>query len=207
MSPISVGYSNSIERGLQQLLYFHGFNSSPASTKARQTAAWLAARDLADRFHCPALPYSPQAAAELIANYFKRLDPATTTLVGSSLGGFYATWAAERFGCRAVLINPAVQPHRLLADYLGMQRNLYTGEAYRLEPAHMQALVAMEPEAITPSRYWLLAETGDETLDYRDAVAYYAGSRQTVMEGGDHSLQSWERLLPEVMDWAGLIPR
>jgi hypothetical protein len=189
---------------LKQLLYFHGFNSSPQSTKARQTAGWLAERGLGDRFHCPALPYSPQAAAALIARQFDRLDPVHTTLVGSSLGGFYATWAAERFGCRAVLINPAVRPQCLLVDYLGPQQNLYTGEQYRLERHHMDELAALEPATLTPSRYWLLVETGDETLDYRDAVTYYAGARQSVVNGGDHSLQSWLQWLPQVVVWAGV---
>lgn len=190
---------------MTHLLYLHGFNSSPASIKARQTAAFLAGHGLADRFHAPALPYSPAAAAGLIAAEIERLGPAGLTVVGSSLGGFYATWAAERYGCAAVLINPAVRPYRLLAPLLGPQRNLYTDEAYVLTERHMDELVALEPAALHPERYWLLAETADETLDYRDAVAYYAGSRQTVIEGGDHGFQSWQRLLPEVAAHAGLI--
>ncbi|WP_374352055.1 YqiA/YcfP family alpha/beta fold hydrolase [Chitinimonas sp.] len=190
---------------MKQLLYLHGFNSSPASIKARQTGEWLAARGLQDHFVCPALPYSPAAAAALIEQLFARLDPADTTVVGSSLGGFYASWVAERFGCQAALINPAVRPQRLLIDYLGPQRNMYSGETYVLERHHMAELASLEPPAITPQRYWLLVETGDETLDYRDAVAYYAGCRQTVIEGGDHSLQSWTLLLPQVMAWAGLV--
>ena len=188
---------------MPQLLYLHGFNSSPQSIKARQTGAWMAARGLAEAFHCPALPVSAAGAVQLIESVLRGLDPSHTTVVGSSLGGFYATWAAEHFGCRAVLINPAVRPHLLLADHLGPQQNLYTGERYTLLPAHMAELASLEPATVTPSRYWLLAETGDETLDYRQAVRYYAGARQTVTGGGDHSLQGWEALLPDVMAWAG----
>ncbi|MBV8658171.1 MAG: esterase [Burkholderiales bacterium] len=188
---------------MPQLLYLHGFNSSPQSLKAQQTQAFMHARGLADAFHCPALPYSATGAARLIESTLSQLDPAETTVVGSSLGGFYATWVAERFGCRAVLINPAVQPQHLLVDYLGPQENLYTHERYELRPEHMAELAVLEPAAITPSRYWLLAETGDETLDYRRAVRYYAGARQTVTGGGDHSLQGWPALLPDVLAWAG----
>lgn len=189
---------------MKTLLYLHGFNSSPASEKASQTGAWLAEHGLAERFVCPALPPSPTAAAALIESLLHQLHPAEVTLVGSSLGGFYASWAAERFACRAVLVNPAVRPYRLLDGLLGMQRNLYTGEEYLLEAHHMHELTALEPAAITPARYWLLLETADETLDYRDALAYYRGCRQTVLEGGDHGFQSWLTMLPAVMTWAGL---
>ncbi|MBV8467659.1 MAG: esterase YqiA, partial [Burkholderiales bacterium] len=140
----------------------------------------------------------------LIASHIERLGPENVTLVGSSLGGFYSTWASSRYGCSAVLINPAVRPHRLLAAYLGPQQNMYTGERYLLEASHTDELARLEPAAIDPSRFWLLVETADETLDYRDAVRYYAGVRQTVVQGGDHSLQCWGELLPEVVTWAGI---
>lgn len=190
---------------MNKLLYLHGFNSSPASDKARQTEASLRERGLSERFICPALPPSAEAAAATIAALIDAHGAANLTLVGSSLGGFLASWAAERFDVpRVVLINPAVRPARLLHAYLGPQRNLYTGEEYLLEAHHMDELVALEPPRITPARYWLLLETADETLDYRDALDYYAGCRQTVIAGGDHGFQNWGRLLPEVLSWAGL---
>lgn len=191
---------------MKTLLYLHGFNSSPASIKAQQTAAWLGERNLGQHFHCPALHYSPARAASQIASWLADRNPADVTCVGSSLGGFYATWVAERYGCRAVLINPAVRPHTLLDGLLGPQRNLYTGEEYLLTTDHMAELVTLLPARLTPSRYWLLVETGDETLDYRQAVDYYAGARQTVFDGGDHGFQHWQAMLPEVLAYAGIDP-
>ncbi|HEY9101671.1 YqiA/YcfP family alpha/beta fold hydrolase [Chitinimonas sp.] len=190
---------------MSHIVYLHGFNSSPRSIKAQQTQVWLARHGWADRFHCPALSHSPAAAAEQIATLLAGLDPAETTCIGSSLGGFYATWAAERFGCQSALINPAVRPYRLLDGLLGPQRNLYTGEEYQLEARHMDELIALEPASLSRDRYWLLLETADETLDYRDALAYYPNTRQTIFEGGDHSFQHWEHMLPQVMHWAGLL--
>lgn len=184
------------------LLYLHGFNSSPESVKARMLADYLSRQPAAPAFACPALPYAPDRAAELIAAAIEERG-GDVRLIGSSLGGYYATWAAERFGLRAALINPAVKPYRLLEDYLGPQQNLYTGERYVLTREHMAALAALEPARIAPTRYWLMVETGDETLDYREAVAYYAGARHSVIEGGDHGFQSWERYLPELLKWAG----
>ncbi|GAB3259809.1 YqiA/YcfP family alpha/beta fold hydrolase [Chitinimonas naiadis] len=189
---------------MNHIVYLHGFNSSPRSIKAQQTGTWLATHGWQAQFHCPALSYSPQAAATQIAAIMDQLNPAEVTCIGSSLGGFYATWAAERYGCQAALINPAVRPYRLLDGLQGTQRNLYTGEEYELQHHHMEELIALEPATLSPERYWLLLETADETLDYRHALQYYQGARQTVFEGGDHSFQHWSDMLPQVMRWAGL---
>jgi predicted esterase YcpF (UPF0227 family) len=97
------------------------------------------------------------------------------TLVGSSLGGFYATWLAEKHGLKAVLINPAVHPHRDLRVFLGVQQNLHTGEKYELTESHLAQWEQLFVPAITPTRYLLLVETGDELLDYREAVGNTPG--------------------------------
>ena len=125
------------------------------------------------------------------------------TLVGSSLGGFYATVIAERLGCRAALLNPAVMPHTHFHKFLGPQKNLYTGEEFTLTQEHVDELKAMQPAAITRTgRYWLFVETGDEVLDYREAVEFYRGALQTVTRGGDHTLASFPEHVAELVEWA-----
>ena len=121
--------------------------------------------------------------------------------VGSSLGGFYATHLAEKHGARAVLVNPAVDPHAGLRAYLGAQQNLYTGELYELTEAHLEDWKRLYVPRITPARYLLIVETGDEVLDYRRAVERYAGAEQIVVEGGDHSLQSFPRHLERIAEF------
>ena len=151
----------------------------------------------------PELHHRPARALEQIAATCKAVAPADLTLVGSSLGGFYATVMAERLGCRAALINPAVHPHRHFERYLGPQKNLYTGEEFVLTRAHVEELLEADPPGITrPGRYWLFVETGDEVLDYREAVDYYAGALQEVVRGGDHSLVSFPEYLPDIVAWA-----
>jgi predicted esterase YcpF (UPF0227 family) len=182
------------------IVYLHGFNSSPSSHKARVLQRYMAERGLADRYVCPALP--PRASAAL-----GRIEPLLAPgvcLVGSSLGGFYATWLAERHDLKAVLINPAIDPHVGLRAYLGPQQNLYTGERYELTDAHLSEWQSIYAPHITPSRYLLLVETGDEVLDYRRAVARYAGCEQAVIEGGDHTLRSFPQHLPRILRFAGL---
>ena len=131
-----------------------------------------------------------------------RLAGKPVCVVGSSLGGFYATWAAETFGCRAVLLNPAVRPYEFVKDYTGPQRNYVTGEVQIVDASLADDLRAMERRPSRPSDYWLLVQTGDETLNYREAVRFYTGCRQTVIEGGEHGFSGYAEKLPQIWDFA-----
>lgn len=186
------------------IIYLHGFNSAPSSHKARSMHAYLEERGLGEKFFCPALPHRPQEAIAMLEEELAKHDPSDLTLVGSSLGGFYATWLAEKHACRAILIQPAVSPHIGLTSYLGLQKNLYTGAEYELTRAHLDAWRALVPVKVDSERYLLLLETGDEVLDYRDAVRRYEGARMVIRQGGDHTLQSFPEHLPRMLAFAGL---
>lgn len=184
------------------IVYLHGFLSSSGSRKAVDTGAWMAQLGLQDHFHCPDLLHTPQAAAMQIQQVFASLQGERICVVGSSLGGFYATWAAEEFGCSAVLINPAVRPYDLLADYIGPQQNYITGEIHLIENSFADELRAIERKPSDLGQYWLLVQTGDETLDYRDAIHYYQGCKQTILEGGNHSFIDYTAQLPQIWNFA-----
>lgn len=190
-----------------RLIYLHGFRSSPQSFKARMLGQALAARGLADRFVCPALPPSPaQAIAQIETGIGCR---PRDLLVGSSLGGYYARYLAERHGCRAVLLNPAIHPDRDLERYLGVQ-TLYHDPSQRFEVRreHLQELIALRVVHITqPGRYLLVAATGDELIDWRDMVAAYPGAQHRIVPGSDHALSDFASLIEEVLGFAGWIPR
>ena len=186
------------------IVYLHGFNSAPQSHKAQALGRYMAERGLADGFVCPSLPHRPAAAIALVEAEIAQRPAGTVTLVGSSLGGFYATYLAEKYDLRAALVNPAVTPQHDLESYLGIQRNLYTGEAYELTLEHLAEWRALDSPAIHPKRYLLLVETGDEVLDYREAVRKYAGARQIVIAGGDHRLRSFPEHLGLIVEFAGL---
>jgi uncharacterized protein len=187
------------------IVYLHGFNSSPQSLKARLVEARMADLDLLDQLACPALPHSPKEAIASI-DVLLPADASGVTFIGSSLGGFYATHLAEKHGARAVLVNPAVQPHVLLAPFVGEQQNLHSGEKWALTPAHIAELAALEVEPVTrPERYLLLVETGDEVLDWRQAVAKYSGARQVIVEGGDHGFSSFTDHIDDVLRFAGML--
>ena len=185
------------------ILYLHGFRSSPQSWKARLLAEAMAARGLADRFHCPALSHDPDVAI-LQAEAILAAHSGPFVLVGSSLGGYYATWLAEKHGLPAILINPAVVAPLSLEVYVGPQTCLYGGETFEFTHAHIAALRRMEARHITPARYWLLVEEGDEVLDYRQAVSRYADCRQTVLPGGDHSFTRFLDFVPQIIESCGL---
>jgi len=187
------------------LLYIHGLNSSPASFKANLLKRKLDSLGREAEFLAPALPDRPKAAAALLERELAKHPGAA--LVGSSLGGFYATWLAERHGLKAVLVNPAVRPYEGLRQYLGPQQNLHTGERYELTPAHLEELREMDTAAIThPERYLLLVGTGDEVLDYRQAVERYRGCVQMVIEGGDHGFSDFAEYLGPVLEFCGVSP-
>lgn len=193
------------------IIYLHGFRSSPASIKAQILMRHMAAKGLAGEIWCEQLPVSPRAAIDLIETQIARCrairPEIAPTLVGSSLGGYYSTYLAEKHGLAAAIVNPAVVAPLSLEDYVGEQTNMYTGETFQFTWNHIAELRALEVPAITrPERYWLLVETGDEVLDYREAVKKYAGARQTVLEGGDHSFTRWTDYLDGIIEFARLTP-
>ena len=188
---------------MKVLVYLHGFVSSPQSRKAMMLGDYV--RNIAGdlRYEVPRLHHRPALALASVESLCADIPPADLTLVGSSLGGFYATVIAEQLGCRAALLNPAVHPERHFTRYLGTQRNMYTGETFELTTQHVRELAAADPDGITdPRRYWLIVETGDEVLDYREATAFYAGALQTVVQGGDHALSSFAEHVPDLVEWA-----
>jgi uncharacterized protein len=191
------------------ILYLHGFRSGPQSFKARAMSSYLGERMLSDRFVCPALPFDPAAAIALAeAQILAAKDCGhRVTLVGSSLGGYYATWLAEKHELQAVLINPAVLAHVSLADYIGPQTHIYTEEVFEFTTDHLATLQGLEVARPSPERYLLLAEKGDELLDWRQAAERYAGCRQIILDGGDHSFTRFADYLPTICAFAGLPDR
>lgn len=181
------------------LIYVHGFNSSAQSHKADLLCTHMAGLGLATQFACPELSHRPAQAITQLRALMADCDPQSVTLVGSSLGGFYATWLVENLGARAVLVNPAVRPYELLATAVGPQQNLYTGAAYEFTVGHVDALRVLEVEHITPERYLLITATGDEVLDYRAGVQRYAGCEQRVVTGSDHGFREFADYLDVVV--------
>jgi len=186
------------------LIYLHGFNSSPGSHKAQVLKRFMEERGLGDRYCCPALPHLPMRALAVAEAEIAKHPRESITLIGSSLGGFYSTYLAERHDLRAVLINPAVFPHEGLRAYLGVQHDLHTHHQYELTEEHLRQWERLYLHSVRAQRYLLLVETGDEVLDYREAVAKYRGARQIVITGGDHSLASFPEHIPLILEFAGL---
>ncbi|MDE3020380.1 MAG: alpha/beta fold hydrolase [Pseudomonadota bacterium] len=185
------------------IIYLHGFNSSPDSIKAQQLHAFMKQLGLAQLYHCPALPPDPAAAIQDIELLLHKIGPAT--LIGSSLGGYYATWLAERYNLRAVLINPVVCPAERFNSLLGPQHNLYTGNEWILTQAHLDSLSALDIPVFRLSNYLLLVEKGDEVLAWQDAVRHYAGTEQKIFPGGRHSFTRFKQCLPDILAFAGLM--
>jgi predicted esterase YcpF (UPF0227 family) len=187
------------------ILYLHGFRSSPKSMKARLMAERMAALGRSDQFICPQLPASPKDAMALAFQLIEGIQAEQLTIVGSSLGGYYATYMAERLGCRAVLLNPAIVPQLDLDKHVGVTTQYHSDEPFEFKHEHIAELRALEVPRITqPERYFLIAATGDEVLDYRDMVAHYAGARQQVIQGSDHAISEFADYLAPVLAFCGV---
>jgi len=186
------------------LLYLHGFRSSPQSTKARRMAAWVSEHRPALNWHCPQLPASPREAVANALEHVRDWPAASSAVIGSSLGGFYATALAEQLGWRAVLLNPAVDPARDLAKYIGENKAWHSDEPFYFRAEYVDELRALAPAHLTrPERYLAVIAKGDEVLDWREMRARYAGCRIKLLEGSDHALSDFDEHLPEVVAFLG----
>ncbi|CBL46472.1 Predicted esterase [gamma proteobacterium HdN1] len=183
------------------IFYIHGFNSSPQSAKAQVMGRFLAQHYPDYRYHVPELPFSPEGAVDILCRAIEPCLPETVYLLGSSMGGFYGTYAAERYGLPLAMINPAVNPDVLVQLFMGEQINDYTGERYTFTPEHVDIFRSLSPEITQPARYLLLTQTGDETLDYREGIERYRNSPQIVEQGGSHGFDNFEEHLPGIMEF------
>lgn len=188
------------------LLYLHGFRSSPRSTKAQQVARRVAEHHPGVTLWCPQLPPSPRAAMALVMQGIADWPCERMAVIGSSLGGYYATWVAEQTGCRAALLNPAVHPDRDLARYIGELGNWHDPEEkFHFRPEFVAELQGLHSPAITrPERYYALIAKGDEVLDWREMSAHYPGAHQRLLEGSDHAIHDFADHLPEVLAFLDL---
>jgi predicted esterase YcpF (UPF0227 family) len=188
------------------LLYLHGFRSSPQSMKAQKMAAWVAAHRPDLTWWCPQLPPSPAEAMALVDAGTRDWPADTRAVMGSSLGGFYATVFAEAHGCCAVLINPAVEPARDLTKYIGELTAWHDPtDRFFFRAEFVDELRAMAPGPLrAPSRYQVWIAKGDEVLDWREMQARYATSPMRLLEGGDHALSDFDDHLTELLRFIGL---
>ncbi len=188
---------------MYSFVYLHGFLSSPSSLKAVQTRDWLLAERPDIQYYCPFLSAHPATARESLEALLASLSGTQVMLMGSSLGGYWASFFAERDNLPAVLINPAVTPSMLLPEFLGKPlKNYHTDDTYVLNEFDVAAIRAVDtPEITRKENYWLMVQRGDETLDYLQAVHKYQGCRQLVENGGNHSFEGFERHIPAAVEF------
>jgi len=185
------------------LVYLHGFRSSPRSSKAVMTGEAiksLSTRDNPYEWYCPQLLASPKLSMDMVVEYIDSASFDRLVVIGSSLGGFYANFLAEKYGCKAVTLNPAVRASRELAPHVGMMTSYDSDEPFDFRPEYIDELKSLQVKKITSAgRYFLIAAKGDELLDWREMVQFYEGSKQLVLEGSDHGIADYADHLPEVI--------
>lgn len=201
--------NKSINSSWAKIIYIHGFNSSASAYKAQLVKNYLAEQEIEAQFlalDLPALPAEAMAALQQqIEAQINQLGEQKVFLIGSSLGGYYGTYFAEKYGVRLVLINPSVHPYRSLKRFLGPNHNPHSGEHYVLREEHADGLRQFEVEVISqPQNFLLMVQSADETLDYRQAVLKYSASPQRIELGGSHGFDGFEQRLAEIMSFFDL---
>ena len=185
------------------VVYLHGFRSSPRSSKAVMTGDAIKSLSTSEHpieWYCPQLVASPKASMDIVNSHIARSQHDRLVVIGSSLGGYYANYLAEKYGSKAVALNPAVRAPRELAAHVGMLTSYDTNEPYDFRPEYIDELKALQVESITdPSRYFLMAAKGDELLDWHEMVDFYKGAEQLVLEGSDHGIADYPEHLPKVL--------
>jgi predicted esterase YcpF (UPF0227 family) len=186
-------------------VYLHGFKSSPLSTKAQLTKAAIEERIQAGEsiaWYCPQLPPSPRQAIQMVKEHIERQTFSALSFMGSSLGGYYATYFGELFESKVSLLNPAIEPARDLEKYIGEQKSWHQDEVFHFLPEYIDELQEIYVEKITQAeRYFLLAAKGDEVLDWREMVAKYPDAHQLILEGGDHAISDYPNHLNQLMQF------
>jgi predicted esterase YcpF (UPF0227 family) len=191
---------------MNNVLFIHGFNSSPLSEKAQLTKSYLAEHLPEVKFYCPQVATTPKAAIEQLEQYLtvNKSTPETWALIGSSLGGYFSTYLSEAYGIKAVLINPAIKPYELLSGYIGEQVNPYTQERYQVENNYLNDLISLEQKIVSKDHYMVMVQTGDEVLNYQQAIDKFQGSQVIVQPGGDHSFVNYKNMLPQIVEFLQL---
>ena len=188
------------------ILYLHGFNSSPQSLKAQQTQQYFAKHYPKITVITPQLLTSPNWAKAQLDEIITSDEKAQWLVMGSSLGGYFATYLAEKYSLSAVLINPAVKPYQLLNDYLGEQINPYTQEVYQFTENFISDLKALEQNQLDDkNNYLVMVQTADEVLNYQQALEKYKNKELLIQQGGDHSFIDYDKMLPKIADFFKLV--
>ena len=187
------------------VVYLHGFRSSPRSSKAVMTGEAIRALSTQENpieWYCPQLLASPKESMDMVERHIEDSKHDQMVVIGSSLGGYYANYLAEKYDCKCVALNPAVRAPRELASHVGMLTSYDTDEPYDFRPEYIDQLKDLQIETITnPSRYFLMAAKGDELLDWHEMVEFYKGAEQLVLEGSDHGISEYSDHLPKVLNF------
>lgn len=187
------------------VVYLHGFRSSPNSTKAVMTGEAVRALSSEDHsydWYCPQLLASPKESLEMVIDHMDQFKVDRYVIVGSSLGGFYTNYLAEKYRCKGIALNPAVYAARELEPHVGIMTAYDSEEPFDFKAEYIDELRALQVDSITdPERYFLIAAKGDELLDWKEMVAFYPGTKQLILEGSDHGISDYVNHLPAVIDF------
>ena len=153
-------------------------------------------------WYCPQLLASPQESIDMVVKHIDQSKADRIVIIGSSLGGFYANYLAEKYQCKGIALNPAVYAARELEPHVGLMTAYDSDEPFDFKAEYINELRALQVEQITnPKRYFLIAAKGDELLDWKEMSTFYPGAKQLILEGSDHGIANYVDHLPAVIEF------
>jgi len=183
------------------IIYIHGFGSSGRGGKALQFREYFKTQNIS--CIAPSLSYVPELAIDTLEQLIESCDE-EVMLIGSSLGGFYSIYLAEKYGLKVVLINPAVDSAKTLKRVLAFgerQKNYYDNTLFDWTAEHVDMLLSYRVNEVKNGDYFLLLQKGDEVLDYKEALKKLPNAKTVIEEGGTHPFEGIERHFESVREF------
>jgi hypothetical protein len=180
-------------------IIIHGFGSAGKGGKAMLFREYF--KEQGKPCIAPSLSYVPELAMDTLEQLVLSCGD-DVTLIGSSLGGYYAIYLAEKYGLKAVLINPAVDSSKTLKRVLemgGKATNYYDNTEFTWNENHVKMLQNYRVDEVENGEYLLLLQTADDVLDYREAVAKLPHATTIIEEGGTHPFEGIERHFERIL--------
>jgi predicted esterase YcpF (UPF0227 family) len=171
-------------------IYIHGFGGSGQGLKASLFREYY--KSINKPFIAPSLSHIPDLAISTLEELIESYD-GKVTLIGSSLGGYYAVYLANKYKIKAVLLNPSTEPFITVKNILDKDPEYYFSYNFIITDKHIGMLKKYETIINDPSLLTVMVQTGDELLDYKKALKKFSNSKQIVDEGGSHFFEDIEK--------------
>jgi predicted esterase YcpF (UPF0227 family) len=186
------------------LLHIHGFLSSSHHARQNKLENYINAQQLNVEVLCPELPDNPAPALAVLEQIIEQAlsERRQVALLGHSLGAYFATYLADKYQLRAVLLNPVVRGYDIMCEFFGQGFNDHTKTSFEIGEADIQCLIGLYLEKLSnPDSLMVIQQAADAVVDPLDAEDYYRACRLKIESDGHHDFNGFERIVVDVVNF------